>query len=220
MAWLIGPAFLVLAFVIYFLIPTETIPLVATPAVRPASISTAPRRTPLGDPPVIRINGVDHRCNDCHSIIEPRDVPSGQLVQHTEIVLRHGMNNRCYNCHDEADRELLRTIDGTTPYTRSEKLCASCHGRMYRDWTRGAHGKTMGSWDPDNQAFHRLTCVQCHDPHAPMFDPIEPLPGPRTLRMGTPGSAHQAEVQAERNPLLQWSEHGGAHGTSSDGGHD
>ncbi|USN99630.1 MAG: hypothetical protein H6810_02920 [Phycisphaeraceae bacterium] len=207
--YLIGPAFLLIALLILAL-PGAAIPIQQTPAVDRASISIAPRRTPLGDPPVAVVNGMAHRCNDCHGIFESRENSQADLRQHTDIKLEHGLNNNCYNCHDRKDREKLALHDGsTTTFTHSEMLCAQCHGRMYRDWSRGAHGKTMGAWDPANPGFHRLTCVQCHNPHAPMFDPIEPLPAPHTLRMGDPGHGHHAEIQKKRNPLLQWSEPGG-----------
>lgn len=221
--FMIGPLFVVLAFVLLFVVPDAAIPLQATPVVEAVSISTAPLRTPLVDPPVAIVNGVEHRCNDCHSFIASRDNNQADLRQHTEITLEHGLNNNCYNCHDRENREKLVLHDGSTiGFTHSEILCAQCHGRVYRDWTRGAHGKTVGAWDPTNPAFHRFICAQCHNPHAPMFDKIEPLPGPETLRMGKQDGGHHKGVQERRNPLLHWSERGknsggqGSHG----GGHD
>ncbi|GAB4384798.1 MAG: hypothetical protein Kow0022_08490 [Phycisphaerales bacterium] len=207
LSWLIGPAFLGVAAVILYVIPSEPVPTSATPAIRDASISIEPVRTPKGDPPTTFINGFDRRCNDCHSIIEPRENSQADLQQHSDIVLRHGLNNSCLNCHDREDRERLVLHDGSTiGYAAVEQLCAQCHGRVYRDWTRGAHGKTMGSWRRDDPRFHRLTCTNCHDPHAPMFGSLEPLPGPSTLRMGKPSSGHHDRITSKRNPLLLWSE--------------
>lgn len=219
---LIGPAFLALAVLIILVLPDAEVPTEVTPGVRAVSITTEPMRTPLGDPPIAVVNGLERRCNDCHSILDSRENSQADLRQHTDIVLHHGLNNNCYNCHDVEDRERLVLHDGATVgYAQSEQLCAQCHGRMYRDWSRGAHGKTLGSWDRQSAEYTRLTCVQCHDPHAPMFDQIEPLPGPHTLRMGAAGSGHHDAVKAARNPLMQWSERGGGgHGGHDDGGHE
>lgn len=205
--YLIGPAFLVLAAAMVLGPMGAEVPEASSPAISPALIKTDPVRTMLGDPPVSVVNGQDRRCNDCHSIFESRDGSQGNLQQHQEIHLVHGLNNDCYNCHDADDRERLTLRGGeTVGYAESAMLCAQCHGRVYRDWTRGTHGKTVGAWDRHAEAFDRLSCVECHDPHSPMFAGMSPLPAPNTLRMGDPGSSHHHGVQAERNPLLMWSE--------------
>ncbi|MBZ0173398.1 MAG: hypothetical protein K8E66_13525 [Phycisphaerales bacterium] len=217
----IGPAFLALAALMFFTSTDNTIPTEVTPAIRPVSISTEPMRTPMADPPSAVVNGLEHRCDDCHGILQSRENSQDDLRQHTNITLSHGLNNNCYNCHHRDEREMLVIHDGSSiPYADSDLLCAQCHGRMYRDWSRGAHGKTLGAWDPSSPLYERLSCVQCHDPHAPMFQQIEPLPGPRTLRMGVQGNGHHADVMAKRNPLLQWSKRGEQGRDHDDGGHD
>jgi hypothetical protein len=76
-------------------------------------LSTAPRRTILPDPPVQFIAGFDRTCMDCHRTFPPREDPPVALLQHKHIVLDHGINNRCRNCHYDVDRNRLVLHDGT-----------------------------------------------------------------------------------------------------------
>jgi hypothetical protein len=147
--------------------------------VDPEAISSEPSRTPLTDPPRILLGGVEQRCSDCHDLFSSREPTPATLRQHREVVLDHGLNDRCYNCHSNPERTTLVLRDGTeVPFGESTSLCAQCHGTVFRDWERGMHGKTLGSWDPASPEFVRLECVSCHDPHAPAFEAIVPLPGP------------------------------------------
>lgn len=100
-SWLIGPAFLAVAAFTVFALPSHVVQTTATPAIREASISNQPVRTPMGDPPTTFINGFDRRCDDCHSIIDPRESSQADLQQHSNTVLQHGLNNSCLNCHQE-----------------------------------------------------------------------------------------------------------------------
>jgi hypothetical protein len=106
--------------------------------------------------------------------------------EHKDLVMAHGTHNRnnnCFNCHDEADLELLQTRDGRElKLLESTPLCGSCHGPTYRDWEAGVHGRTSGFWDPRSGALTRQNCVSCHDPHSPKFPPQKPAPGPHGLR--------------------------------------
>jgi hypothetical protein len=79
-------------------------------------------------------------------------------------------------------------------------LCAQCHGTTYRDWQRGMHGKTMGSWDKSSGKQRRLLCTECHNPHAPAYGRLAPLPGPRTLRMNA-GDEKDHQEGADPSPL-------------------
>ena len=169
--------------------------------VDPADLSTEPRREILSDPPEILIGGYEQRCEACHMLFESRPLAKDTLQQHTHIRLDHGLNSRCYNCHSIEDRNKLELHDGTLiPYARTVELCAKCHGPTFRDWERGTHGKTLGSWDVSSSEQRRLKCIECHDPHAPAFPPMEPLPGPNTLRMGE-RAPHAGAAAGERNPL-------------------
>jgi hypothetical protein len=96
---------------------------------------------------------------------------------HTEIELRHDEENRwCLDCHDADNRDVLHLAGGQEiPFEESFRLCGQCHGEKYRDWRAGVHGRRSGSW---NGHKTYLLCAHCHNPHAPAFEPIEPLPPP------------------------------------------
>ncbi len=169
-----------------------------------SSLSTAPRRTPLSDPPTINIDGFDRTCMSCHRMFPPREIAPDKLLQHRHIVLDHGINDRCHNCHDEGDRNKLVLRGGAViRYDEVVQLCAKCHGPTYRDWQRGAHGRTNGYWDATRGAVRRLGCTECHNPHnprVPAMNPLSPLPGPRALRTAHAEDAH-AEPAAVHDPL-------------------
>ena len=177
----------------------DTPPRVKVPA---EAIAPRPLRRSLGDPPVVDVGGFEKKCSDCHELFETRDADPGTLLQHTEIVLDHGLNDRCLNCHSREDHDELVTYDGTVVgYADSTRLCSKCHGTTFRDWERGVHGRTMGSWDASSGEQYRLRCVDCHDPHSPAFDPIETLPAPRVRGYRPPGEHH---AQENKNPLERW----------------
>jgi predicted CXXCH cytochrome family protein len=91
-------------------------------------------------------------------------------------------NNNCYNCHDRDQLDQLHTPDGEKlTFSQATLLCASCHGPTYRDWRAGAHGRTGGYWDRTAGPIKREECTSCHDPHAPAFTGLIPMPGPHLL---------------------------------------
>lgn len=159
-----------------------------------------PLRPAQAHPPTYLAGGFEHRCNSCHRLFRSRPSTSPLLTQHTEIDLKHGMNNRCFNCHDRKDREALVLERGTLgAFSQTTELCARCHGLAYRDWQKGTHGKTLGSWQ-EGANRRRLICTECHDPHAPAYPLIPPLPAPDTLRMGDQHLGGQDSAQ-DRSPL-------------------
>lgn len=173
-----------------WLAPPAAAPVSGTPGFERGALAPDVRDTVDGDPPLTRVGAYEYRCSDCHRDFQNEVEKTSGLVQHTGIVFDHGMNNRCFNCHDRLDRNMLVGRDGGfISYTQIPLLCAQCHGPTYRDWERGMHGKTVGSWLTGSGAQRRLTCSQCHDPHAPAFPAYVPLPGPHTLRMGGPAGA-------------------------------
>ena len=177
-----------------------------TATVAPEDIDRAAARPVMSDPPTVRIGGFDQGCQDCHAIFESAPDHSERLAQHTHIALDHGINNRCDNCHDRDDRDrLLLYGRRTVGFDDVEQLCARCHGPTFRDWERGVHGKTVGSWDRNSPDFRRMACTECHDPHAPAFEPIAPLPPPNTLRMNVTERNLEAHSREKRNPLRTWS---------------
>jgi len=116
-------------------------------------------------------------CSDCHADMEPNLERRNLEEMHDEIHLDHGPADRwCFDCHNPDDRDRLRLINGTLiPFEESYKLCGQCHGTIYRDWRHGIHGRRIGYW---NGGKSYLLCAHCHDPHAPAFKPIAPLPPP------------------------------------------
>jgi hypothetical protein len=203
-AWMIGPIFLALAAYFLLVSPPMVIPPSGVETVARERFAPGGVRRPMQDPPTAVSGGYEHACNECHRTFDSPPVERRTLVQHTQIYFDHGMNNRCFNCHDRANRERLVLHDGTLlTFSEVPRLCSQCHGTVYRDWQRGTHGKTMGSWDAASGDQHRLVCNDCHNPHAPAYRPLVPLPGPVTLRMGN--QVHEA-AHAERHiPLRRWS---------------
>lgn len=204
MTWVMAGGFLGLAAALWLGSGGTQTPGAPTPGVDASLLRAGARRETLGDPPLVNIAGFEQRCNACHKLFRSNWDGKRALTQHQHIALAHGINNQCDNCHAREDRERLVLHDGSqVPFTRTETLCAQCHGPVFRDWERGTHGKMLGSWDPGAASARRLSCAECHDPHAPAFDPIAPLPGPNTLRMGEPGEKDGGHG-AERNPLRRW----------------
>jgi len=209
-SWLICPAFLGLAAFLAFSSPRADIPMVPSAAVSKDQIVRGPLRTPLLDPSKATVAGVVRPCSECHKLFAPPPVADRAMMQHKDIVMRHGINTRCLNCHDSKDRDKLALHDGSTvTFDQAPRLCSQCHGTVYRDWQKGIHGKTLGSWDPTTGAQRRIRCVECHDPHAPAYKPMAPLPGPNTLRMGDQARAEEGEHR--HVPLRRWSTGEGAH---------
>ena len=116
-------------------------------------------------------------CTDCHGEMEP-NLERRQLEEmHDDIELNHGPKERwCFDCHNPEDRDSLRLANGTLiGFEESYRLCGQCHGTIFRDWREGIHGRREGYW---NGAKSYLLCAHCHNPHAPAFQPIQPLPPP------------------------------------------
>jgi hypothetical protein len=148
-------------------------------AVDPTPVRTPPSR------PEIQIAGYTYRCSECHNLFPSPPETVRTLTQHREIVLDHGINKRCFNCHHLTNRDALVDDWGKEiPYDRPPLLCAKCHGPVYRDWLHGSHGRTNGYWSAALGPMERRKCVECHDPHRPPFPPLKPAPPPQTLRMG------------------------------------
>lgn len=179
------------------------LPIPAASGVVRADLELGPPRVMLADPPAIQNGPFRQTCRECHDVFPSPDVPRSPMLQHTHIVLDHGLNDRCYNCHAREDRDRLALVDGTRlGFDQVPRLCAQCHGTAWRDWQNGTHGRTSGYWDRTRGESVRLACTQCHDPHAPAYPPFVPLPGPNTLRMGDPaaGAAHDEPA----HPLEKW----------------
>lgn len=128
-------------------------------------------------------------CSECHDEMETDFERREMEYMHDEIRLDHGPEERwCFDCHNPADRDRLRLVNGTLiGFDESYRLCGQCHGTIFRDWRSGIHGRRRGYW---NGAKEYLLCAHCHNPHAPRFQPMAPLPPPVP-----PELLHAAEVQ-------------------------
>jgi hypothetical protein len=209
-SWSIGPAFVLVALGILAIPGADAPPPpVGTVIVDPASFTSDPPRPMFADPPFIDVGAYSYRCEECHRFFESAPETGRRLTQHEHIVLDHGLNARCFNCHDRADRDRL-ALEGTAsvPFDDVALMCAKCHGPTFRDWELGIHGRTSGYWNDTLGEPVRLVCTECHDPHAPAFGPMSLLPGPNTLRMERPAyGGHEAPAR-KHNPLRPpWVEH-------------
>jgi hypothetical protein len=116
-------------------------------------------------------------CSDCHADMEVNLERRDLEEMHDDIELNHGPKERwCFDCHDPDDRDRLRLANGTLiSFEESYRLCGQCHGTIYRDWREGIHGRREGYW---NGAKSYQLCAHCHNPHAPRYQPLKPLPPP------------------------------------------
>jgi hypothetical protein len=203
----IGPAFLLLAG--YFALGPRMLDIPQTEAanVSREQVRSDPLRSLPRHPPAILRGGYELNCMECHRLFaSPAETPLSGLLAHQDVVLDHGMNDRCLNCHDRFNRDKLVLPGGRLiQFDESPRLCATCHGTVYRDWERGMHGRTSGSWDESHPGHRRLGCTECHDPHAPAFGQMHLLPGPNTIRMTLPKDHDDEHHEPrKRNPLRQW----------------
>ena len=139
----------------------------------------------------------DYDCYGCHEKNKPPTIrfdANHRIIvpkEHSDIVMGHGShdrNNLCYNCHNEQNLLTLQVRDGReVGFDNIPQLCGSCHGPNLRDWEAGAHGRTSGYWNRSLGAAERLSCANCHNPHAPRIPTREPAPGPHSLH-GPAGS--------------------------------
>jgi uncharacterized CHY-type Zn-finger protein len=145
----------------------------------------------------------DYDCYTCHEKNKAPPIrldPAGKILipkEHADIVMGHGShdrNNNCFNCHNDQNLLTLQSRDGhEVKFDNIPALCGSCHGPTYRDWEAGAHGRISGSWNHANEAdYTRLSCANCHNPHAPKIPTRAPAPGPHLLRATT--ETHAAEA--------------------------
>ncbi len=113
---------------------------------------------------------------------------------HRDMVFNHGLNLRCFNCHNCANLGTYINYDGSEiPGDTPVLLCRKCHGTTYRDWVAGIHGRTNGYWDASRGKQAKLDCNQCHNPHQPHFPRLVPRPSPAAARtqLSEKGSRHE-----------------------------
>lgn len=147
----------------------------AAPGSQPAPEPASPAAQDIQVPPPPFTEGI-FPCSECHRDLKTNPLRRTLTDAHDDIVLKHGEHRWCLDCHNPDDRDKLRLADGTLiEFSRSYLLCGQCHGDKFRDWKAGVHGKRTGRWNGKKQY---LLCVHCHNPHAPKFQPLKPLPPP------------------------------------------
>ena len=120
--------------------------------------------------PETTVAAYKYRCAECHRLFPSPPETERPLTQHRDVILAHGINDRCLNCHHRTNRDAFVADNGSQiPYDQPQLLCAKCHGPVYRDWTHGVHGRTNGYWNASYGPLDRKKCIQCHDPHSPAF---------------------------------------------------
>ena len=123
--------------------------------------------------------GYSYKCTECHTAIAAPRRQQANVPEHADIVLNHGLNTNCMNCHHPTERNDYVGYEGDViPADQPARLCAKCHGPQFRDWERGVHGRQNGHWDASKGEKTKLYCIQCHDPHDPHFKPMQPSPPP------------------------------------------
>lgn len=117
----------------------------------------------------------------CHKDRVPDLRPRALSAFHSTKRVVHGdPNTWCNRCHDLANLDQLRTLDGRPlSFDQAFELCGQCHGDKKRDWDTGIHGLQTGAW---NGVKVRRSCTACHDPHAPRRPTFEALPAPTLHR--------------------------------------
>lgn len=144
-----------------------------------------------------RRTGFEYKCSECHKSIEPPDRQNPILAEHAHIAeaFDHGMNTVCTNCHHPEQRNDYVDHDGSVISSENPaRLCAKCHGPIYRDWQHGVHGRQNGYWDARQGERVKLLCIQCHDPHFPKFAPMTPDPPPIRSRLDLAGQPGNIEM--------------------------
>ena len=133
---------------------------------------------------VFYLNDFVYRCKECHrdfNTVIRSHLPFGA---HKDMAFNHGLNLRCYNCHNFKNLETYVDFDGSEiPNNKPVLLCRKCHGVTYRDWIAGAHGRINGYWNESRGAQIKLECNQCHNPHQPHFPRLVPRPPPSQARI-------------------------------------
>lgn len=131
-------------------------------------------------------DGDAYECTMCHDEYRKETSFAAQQVEHADIEFAHGLNDHCLHCHNPKAPDVFIDHDGTEiPGDLSTMLCAKCHGTTYRDWGIGIHGREDGYWDRARGPAVKLTCIECHDPHAPKFPLMRPDPPPAISRFQT-----------------------------------
>lgn len=126
-----------------------------------------------------------YKCDECHDSEETfnetiRPMKKGE--DHENITTFHPQKKDdpkfwCLNCHASKNYNKLVLPSGEKiSLNESHRLCGECHGPTLKDWKDNIHGKIIGGWKENRQAY---SCTACHDAHDPAWKPVEPVPEPK-----------------------------------------
>jgi hypothetical protein len=132
---------------------------------------------------VTTASGVDWiPCQTCHSLRASKPLPTSMASLkefHVGKRFEHG-KLKCAACHSEGQPPRLRLADGTRlEMAEAMQLCGQCHGQQLKNYEQGLHGGMQGYWDTTRGDRQKNHCVDCHDPHQPAFDQVQPKQPPR-----------------------------------------
>ena len=119
------------------------------------------------------------KCENCHFKKKNEFIyPKKKLIrEHTEKKFKHGRTEiSCGSCHDANHSNYLRTSkEAAATFANSSPVCMQCHVDIFRDWSKGIHGKRVGGWDRDKV---QSQCIDCHNSHSVTFKQMkaEPMP--------------------------------------------
>lgn len=120
-------------------------------------------------------------CKNCHLTrsAEHRNIIKKIERNHEEKDnMVHGtLKMACVKCHDRENHNLLNTgMDNQKiTFENSSPICQQCHGKIFKDWQNGVHGKRLGGWNLQKVQFQ---CVDCHNPHSVSFPKMKAEPPP------------------------------------------
>lgn len=159
-------------------------------------------RRPSG-PPQVSLSGSDPQgraarlaCSTCHSVRQPnlQNTTSQTLDEfHQGLQVSHGQL-ACYACHNPSNVDTLRLADGSpVEYADVMDLCTQCHSKQADSFAHGAHGGMNGFWDLSRGPQTKNNCIDCHDPHAPIFPKmiVDFKPRDRFLDLDTKETGHE-----------------------------
>ena len=132
-------------------------------------------------------DGDAYECTTCHDGFPGGQEEAALKDEHKDVDFNHGLNLFCLNCHNPKNSMAYVNHDGSEiPADQPTRLCAKCHGPLYREWQLGIHGRVSAAWSPKYGQQVVLECIQCHNPHRPKFQLMAPEPPPVLTRFDLP----------------------------------
>ena len=124
---------------------------------------------------------------ECEAFVESGpEWKNCELLLHAVYLSRRDFARARVHLHRMADERgdaarlfadaMMDALEGKRdPMPVADQLFPLADGTIFRDWREGIHGRREGYW---NGAKSYLLCAHCHNPHAPRFQAMAPLPPP------------------------------------------